>query len=825
MAETQEFRPLILADLDPPMNITLVVDDAGLDELSAWVDLVGAEAIPMLGLDTETSITVDFYNRRVRTIQVGNKARQFVIDLLRFAGTRERLVESQGFYGTRNGDIYTKIFSVLDKVLTTSKFLKVGQNLGFEYEVFLWNFGRRIWHLYSMDLAERVIQAGRISLKKYAEFSMLQITQRYFHQTINKDEQKTFDLETPLTRAQVEYAAFDVRMPLAVRLAQMRVLTVDQLLATAQIENDAIGTFVDMHLTGQRLDTERWLRRIDAVKLRRIEEIKTLDSYFLPIVGSKVSAIDYNEIDRLEKIWREDFETPSQSEVDTAVSIRLEKDPERKVELKTVLKNMKQLRSQKKAAARAEYSAASKGRTKKLVTLEKSEGEAFLNYSSNTQLLEVLRKFPGMKQIESVGDEVLLKYNDRPMIQTLRQFRESAKDIGTYGEQWTQKWTTKPCKAEGWLHPNTGRIHSEINPIEAETGRTSSSKPNVQNLSGDEEVRACFIASPPTENEPDGFVLVTVDMSGCELRIIAELSQAQSWIRAFNAKWDVHSISTEILYPEKWPSLSEEGCAYFKLDTNGEPERQQCECKGHKKLRKETKAVNFLLCFGGGPAALAAQIGVNLETAKELMSLHEKKFSEVWSYLRRSAEQGQKNKEARDMYGRRRLFLDPTYENAKSWVQDYEEEKLELNAEECEAALFKFKARELRNPNVNEKWSLTHRAPTEREILHGMKAMFSSVGRKAQNHPAQGTNASIAKRIMGAGFDSSGKGFLWHLLPQYKAHIVNFIHDEWVIECPKRYGQEVLDCVKDAIKRAGREIFKTVAMESEGRISDHWDKG
>ena len=825
MAETQALRPLNLADLVPPMNITFVTDDAGLDELSKWIDSVGTEAIPMVGLDLESNVTQGFWDRRARTIQLGTKDKQWVIDLLAFAGSEEVLISSQGNYGAENGELYKGVFKVLEPVLCSANWTKVGVNLGFDYQLLRWCFGVRMYNMFSCDLAERVLQAGRLSLKKYSEFSMETMIARYFGLQIDKSSQTSFDLRTPLTQTQVEYCSLDVRMPLALRLAQMKTLTTDGLLAVTQIENDAIGTFQDMHLAGQRIDTERWLRRIDDVKLRRIEEIKTLDSYFLPIVGSKVNAIDYNEIDRLEKVWREDFETPSQSEVDTAVSIRLEKDPARKAELKTVLKNMKQLRTQKKAAARAEYSAASKDRTKKLVTLEKCEGESFLNYSSNSQLLEVLRTLPGMKQIESVGDEVLLKYNDRPMIQTLRKFRESAKDIGTYGEQWTQKWTTKPCKAEGWLHPHTGRIHSEINPIEAETGRTSSSKPNVQNLSGDEEVRACFIASPPTEDEPDGFVLVTVDMSGCELRIIAELSQSQSWLRAFNAKWDVHSISTEILYPEKWISLTEEGCAYFKLDAKREPERQQCECKGHKKLRKETKAVNFLLCFGGGPAALAAQIGVNLETAKERMSLHEKKFPEVWSYLRRSAEQGQKNKEARDMYGRRRLFLDPTYENAKSWVQDYEDEKLELNAEECEAALLKFKERELRNPNVDEKWALTHRTPTEREILHGMKAMFASVGRKAQNHPAQGTNASLAKRIMGAGVDAQGKGYLWHLLPQYKAKIINFVHDEWVIECPKRYGQEVLDCAKDAIRRAGREIFKTIEMESEGRISDHWEKG
>ncbi len=37
------------------------------------------------------------------------------------------------------------------------------QNLAFEYEVLNWNFGRRTWHLFSTDLAERVILNGSLS--------------------------------------------------------------------------------------------------------------------------------------------------------------------------------------------------------------------------------------------------------------------------------------------------------------------------------------------------------------------------------------------------------------------------------------------------------------------------------------------------------------------------------------------------------------------------------------------------------------------------------------------------------------------------------------
>src|SRR6266705_2869654 len=155
MVETQGYPALDVASLNPLMDITLVTPTSGLNKLSMWAEKLLAEPSPMCGLDTETQVTTDFWFRRVRSIQVGDKEQQFVIDLLTFAGNEETLVESQGHYGKNNADIYADIFTTLDPLLTTDKVLKVGQNLSFEYEVLKWSFNRRIWHLYSTDLAER----------------------------------------------------------------------------------------------------------------------------------------------------------------------------------------------------------------------------------------------------------------------------------------------------------------------------------------------------------------------------------------------------------------------------------------------------------------------------------------------------------------------------------------------------------------------------------------------------------------------------------------------------------------------------------------------
>src|ERR1700674_608218 len=769
----KQLKPIVFSELKPPLNVKVVKDEIGLQELKVFLDTE-----KVIGLDTETTVTDDFWFRRCRTIQIGNKDFQFVIDLLAFAASKDRLIATQGEYGKNSEGVYNAVFKVLEPVLCSNSHLKVGQSLSFDYSVLWWNFGKRIWNLYSTDMGERVIQAGTISLKKMAEFSMASIAARHFHLLIDKSQQESFDLETPLTQAQIEYAAFDIRFPHAIRQAQVNFMTKDQLLATAQIENDAIGTFSDMHLTGQNLDDEKWIERIKHVVERRIEELKILDAGFMPYVGNKHNQIDEPEIERRLNIWKNNYEEPTPREVELAAMKRLEKDKTKKTEIGLLLKAEEKKRTALKAEARKSYSELSKKRTQVNNMLEKCEGEAYINYGSRDQLLAALQQMPGMKNIQNTQDETLLRFNNKPLIQTLRKYNKGRKDTGTYGLQWTQRWITKPLSKEGWRHPIDGRLHCLFNQLEAETGRTSSSKPNAQNLPKDDEVRACFIADPPDpkvrisiccdadteirtcpevngsarfclqcknfcETKDEEYCIVTCDMAGAELRIIAELANATTWITAFRRGWDVHSVSTEILEPEKWPALALKDCAYYEKDDKGEPKRLKCSCPGHAELRQKTKSINFLLCYGGGPDALADELGITVDAAKELMRQHEAAFPDVWGYLERSGKLAQATREARDMFGRRRSFPEPTEEMAKDWYESENKEKLELSDEVQEANIFNFKTKQLREPTKEELHKLTHRHADYKEIRYAMRALNGSIGRRGKNHCIQGTNASI----------------------------------------------------------------------------------
>lgn len=910
-----ETQPLPALDLKTLKGFApqLITDGAGLDRVAkfaariASAPLAAWDKTPAVGLDTETSIVSDFYNRRIRTIQIGDASEQFCIDLLAFAdGDESKLVSAQGLDG-RNSESFVPVKNVLRPLVCTNKFLKVGQHLPFEYEVMRWNLGLRIWSLYSIDLVERVIKAGVVSLKNYPYFSLEQMVARYFKKHIDKTLQQSFDLKTPLTQEQVDYSCLDIYLPLAVRQQQLKIIDKDKLVATAQIENDALGSYTDMHIHGQRINDKRWMARVSKRKLELIDNVKLLDTFFIPVVGNKNEAIDETRLNMLEAKWRDlDFATEEErAAVSAYKAISAKKEPEQRAQLKAVAEQLERQRKDLKAAARVTYMELSKQRTKAKQLIAKCQGEALINYNSGKQLLAAFSKMRGYTTLTATDKDTLLKYNDRPLVKALLSLSKLKKEIGTYGEQWTKTWETHPCKEEGWLHPGDGRLHCLYNQLEAETGRSSSSKPNAQNLPKDDDVRACFCTDDPDENirisvccdaeaqftscedcHPDHecgswkcptcgnecetkaeeYCIVTVDMSGAELRIIAELANAESWISAFRKGQDVHSVGTEILYPDKWPTLTvksklkPEGwtledcktesvplfnadgtplmkekkglmvhvhvppCAYFAFNDKGDLARQKCECPEHKKLRDGNKATNFLLAYGGGPSALAEALGISVDAAKELMRLHESKFPDIWGYLKRSGEQARFKREARDMYGRRRSFPEPTWDGAKEFFIQEHDDKLELDEDDAEANILAFKKRELREPTDEEEYRLTHRDPSTKEIAAMFKGMFASIERRGKNHCIQGTNASIIKRAMGCGFDRNGKGYLWHLLPQFKAKLLSMVHDELIVQCPKRFGQQVLDTVGDAFKRAAAEVMSKVVMEYDGHVADRWMK-
>ena len=813
--------------LKPPMNITHVTSLAGMDEVVDW--LLGH---PEFGLDVETPPLKTFFVRRCRTIQVGDKERQFVIDLLAIAESRDALLDCQGQYGA-NLSKSPAVGAVIDKLtpfLCSDLWLKVGVNLGFEYMTLYWNFGVRIWNLFCCQLAERVIEAGRHTLKDFGFFSMEEMMLRYFNTQINKDLQQTFDTETPLTQDQIEYAALDVRFPFSIKAKQVAIAAKAGLVRTFRIEHECIGAFVEMHVHGERLDVAKWKANTAEAEAKRDAALAWLDSIFLPLVGSKDIVITDEEIEASTAKWKLLNEvTDEELALKTSLKQARKVNPELINSLELKLEAKIKERIAQKEILKEETAVLKRHRSAINKLKEKCEGKALINYGSNAQLHKALiANFPALKKLASTNDDDMKAFEHLDVIKAIREWREWDKRVKTYGLTWVTEWTTHPCAEEGWMSPYTHRIHSTTNQLLAETGRTSSDNPNSQNLPRDPKVRECFIAD-------DGYLYITIDMSGAELRILAELANAQTWIDAFLRDEDVHSVCTEIFYKEEWKANALPDCKYFKLHTAetvkknpfcviGTPMRRKCKCPDHNARRNATKPVNFGLPYGAVATTIAKKENLPLELVEQAFALHEKNFPDIWAYLAQSELSAKNTNQSFTMFGRRRLLPAPTTERARQQFIDRYPDSLEYPKHVKEKNIAAYVEKHGKNPPKEEKFWLTHREPTQKEITKSFIAISRGIGRQGKNHEVQGTNADIIKVALGSGKSPQGRPYLFHTLPLLGAKLVKMVHDELVIMAPIANAERVAKLVGIAFRTAAAEVMKKIIMENEYNIGPCWSK-
>lgn len=707
-------KPIDLSTLKPSLNATVVANRQGLEQVA---DFLGR--VKEFGFDVETNITPTFFHRKLRTIQVGDRDEQYIIDLAQFC-TPEELLQQ----GHKQSPAWSKdIVDTLKVGLESAEHLKLGVNLQFDYETVRWCLGLRPFNFYCCLLAEKVIYTGKIPFHAKDFWGMEDMVKRYCKLEINKDLQTSFDLTSPLTHEQVAYAALDTRFPFAIRAGQLPKIEKANLSHTVfQIEMPAIMPFGDMHLAGFGISKEKWREQTVRVEQKHKLNIADLDKHFVRVVGNR----DAPNVDlpALEKIWKDERDK----------AIRLE-------HRKTYMAARKKLSTWKKDS-------------------EKWEGEAAINYGSSHQLLPALRQM-GIK-LDDTNDATLEEI-EHPAIDALREYRTTKKLLDTYGEGFLVQYVDK----------DTGRVHSNISQLGADTGRTTSTGPNIQNIPHVQEYRSCFVAR-------EGYVLITRDYDGCELRIIAELSGEESWIKAFNEGRDVHSMCAEIMYGDVWKNAAEADCAYYSKG-------KKCKCPGHKTLRDYIKQINFGIPYGMAAKKLARKLKITLDAAKELLALHAAKFPKVHACLNRLAELTKQIGESRTFAGRRRIIEGPTWEKAKeiAYKRLIEDGKLD-------------------------------RHPTQKQISRAYYGMWGSVEREGKNTPIQGGNADLTKVAM---------GLAWHRLePEFGANFVNVVHDELVTESPKDTSEQASSFVGECMEKAGTFYVKKIPMTSGGCIADCWMK-
>ena len=210
-----------------------------------------------------------------------------------------------------------------------------------------------------------------------------------------------------------------------------------------------------------------------------------------------------------------------------------------------------------------------------------------------------------------------------PIVGKLLEYRAVQKSMTSFGENILE-----------FIEPQTGRIHADFRQIGAPTGRFSCSNPNLQQIPHDAAYRRCFRA-------PEGKKLVIADYSQIELRILAEFSADENFIKAFESGLDFHSMTASQVF-------------------NVPPEEVTSE------QRSFAKRLNFGIVYGVGASRFGMMTGLSQSDAENTMRKYFGTYRNLDGYLRESGKRVIDERTARTASGRMlRLRFD---ENDKQQV-------------------------------------------------------------------------------------------------------------------------------------------------------------
>jgi DNA polymerase I-like protein with 3'-5' exonuclease and polymerase domains len=255
-----------------------------------------------------------------------------------------------------------------------------------------------------------------------------------------------------------------------------------------------------------------------------------------------------------------------------------------------------------------------------------------IKWTSPKQVLEVFKTI--VPELDDVNGKNMYKYRSHEIINTYVEYKEAMKLCTSYGSKFLNNLASD------------NKIHTNFHQI-LDTGRVSSSKPNMQQIPADNSFRNCFIA-------PEGYKFVSADYSSQELNVIAFGSKDPVWLKALEEGQDLHSTCAELVYGGIWDAVAEPDCLYNM-------NKWKCKCVEHKKLRTNVKTINFGLAYGMGPNKLADTLNISLDRAKELIEKYFKAFPAIKGFLDKLGNYGIR-------YGYIKTF--PPY-NRKRWFTNW----------------------------------------------------------------------------------------------------------------------------------------------------------
>lgn len=244
------------------------------------------------------------------------------------------------------------------------------------------------------------------------------------------------------------------------------------------------------------------------------------------------------------------------------------------------------------------------------------------NIASPKQLGEILfekLQLPNGKKTKtgySTAAEVLEKLvGFHPIVQKILDYRTLTKLNSTY---------LVGLQEQVFLD---GRIHTMYNQALTQTGRLSSTDPNLQNIpiryEEGKKIRQAFV--------PEYDYILSYDYSQIELRVVASLANVHALIDAFNHDMDIHTKTASDIFHVPVTEVT-------------------------KDMRRQAKAINFGIIYGMSDFGLAEQVGVSIAQAKDFINRYFATYPEIKEYMDQVIDFAKKNGYVSTMMNRRRYI-------------------------------------------------------------------------------------------------------------------------------------------------------------------------
>lgn len=374
--------------------------------------------------------------------------------------------------------------------------------------------------------------------------------------------------------------------------------------------------------------------------------------------------------------------------------------------------------------------------------------------------------------------ETILKELDNPICDAVLEYREMDKLINTYID-----------KLPECVNPYDDRIHCKFNQYGADTGRMSSSDPNLQNIpSHNKDIRKMFKAS-------EGYVLLSSDFSQQEPKCLAALCKEHGDSQMYNTFMQGKDLYSEIA--SKAFNKPYEECREFNVDgtTN----------KEGKSRRSQAKSILLGVLYGRGVPSIAEQLGTTTKKAQEIKDSVFRGFPAIKQFEEDSIRMAQTRGYVTTVCGRKRRLpsmMKPDYEF--KWIDGvpHDDDVLDFDSDistEVPMGKQEFYRHKLATCRFNEKRKIFEQANAE-----GIWIIDNTMDKdvtKVVNARIQGSAADLTKLAL-IKLYKSGR------LKELGFRLLIPVHDEVIAECPEENMKECSELLAKTMSDAAEEILK-----------------